>query len=297
MKKQIVLDGITFDYYIYSDGRCQNIITNNFLKGSIVNGYRNYYIRKGKIQKNIGAHRLVALMFLENNNNYPIVHHIDGNKLNNNIENLQWVSSSQNAKEIKDNSHKKNKRPKYEYYTGDLEGEIWETYRDTHLKFSNYGRLLNTLTNRILKEHQDKNGYCYYSPKLDGKTKKILAHRGVYESFNKIILTREQQIDHIDSDRSNNSLDNLRLVNTQENCQYRSDKIVALYDYVIGQYDLDNNLIAIFPSQSAAAKSIGVSTGSISGAVNGKCKTIKNFIWKKISKQEVQRLSVMNVAE
>lgn len=24
MKKQIILDGITFDYYIYSDGRCQN---------------------------------------------------------------------------------------------------------------------------------------------------------------------------------------------------------------------------------------------------------------------------------
>ena len=63
------------------------------------------------------------------------------------------------------------------------------------------------------------------------------------------------------------------------------------------EYDLNNNLIAIFPSQSAAAKDIGVSTGSISNAVNGKCKTIKNFIWKKISKQEVQRLSVMNVTE
>ena len=38
MKKQIILDGIAFDYYIYSDGRCQNMITNNFLKGSIING-------------------------------------------------------------------------------------------------------------------------------------------------------------------------------------------------------------------------------------------------------------------
>ena len=31
MKKQIILDGIIFDYYIYTDGKCQNIITNNFL--------------------------------------------------------------------------------------------------------------------------------------------------------------------------------------------------------------------------------------------------------------------------
>lgn len=297
MKKQIILDGIQFDYYIYSDGRCQNMITNNFLKGSIVNGYKNYYLRKGKIQKNIGAHRLVALMFLENENNYPVVHHIDSNKLNNNVENLMWVSYSENAKEVDRTEQARKERSKYEYYTGDLRGEKWESYHDTHLKFSSYGRLLNTQTNRILKQHQDKNGYCYYSPKLDGKTKKVLVHRGVYESFNHVTLSREEQIDHIDGNRSNNTLKNLRLVTAQENCQYRSDKRTKTYDYVIGQFDLDNNLIATFPNQAAAAKAVGVATGSISNAVNGKCKTIKEFIWKKVPKQEVQRLSVMNVAE
>lgn len=284
MKKQIILDGIKFDYYIYDDGRCQNIITNNFLKGSIVNGYHNYYLRKGKIQKNIGAHRLVALMFIENPNNLPIVHHRDGNKLNNKVENLMWVTSSENALAIEDTSKRKQKRPSYEYYTGDLEGEEWAQFHDTHLYFSNLGRLLNKKTNRILKCHKDKNNYCYYSPKLDGKTKKILCHRGVYESFNDIYLTTEQQIDHIDSDRTNNKLDNLRLVSASENCQYRSDKIVDKNNFVIGQFDLENNLIMTYSSQSAAAKAIGVSTGSISNAVNGKCPTIKGFIWKKLLK-------------
>ena len=297
MKKRVILEGIEFDYYIYSDGKCQNIITNNFLKGSIINGYHNYYLRKGKIQKNIGAHRLVALMFLDNFDNYPIVHHIDGNKLNNNLDNLQWVSASMNAKEVKGSSSRKNKRPKYEYYLGDLEEEKWATYRNTHLKFSNYGRLLNTKTNRILKEHISEIGYCYYSPKLDGKTKKILCHRGVYESFNNIELSKKEQIDHIDGDKTNNNLENLRIVNAKENCQFRSDKITELYDYVIGQFDLNNNLIKIYKNQSEAARENGVCTGSISNAVNGKCLTIKHFIWKKISKQEVQRLSVMNVTE
>lgn len=298
MKKQIILDGELWDYYIYDDGRCQNIRTNNFLKGSVSQqGYRSYYLRKGKKAKNIEAHRLVAIMFLDNPNNLPVVHHKDANKLNNNLDNLQWVTYSENALEIKDQSYKSKTRPPYEYYSGDLEGEQWAQYHNTHLFFSNKGRLLNKNTNRILKCHIGKDGYCYYSPKLNGKTKKIMCHRGVYEAFNDIYLEKTQQIVHIDGDKNNNNLENLRLVTAQENCQYRSDKIIEKNDFVIGQYDLSGNLLKIYKSQAEAARVMNVADGSISNAVNNKCLTIKGYIWRKISKQEVQRLSLMNVEE
>jgi len=39
---------------------------------------------------------LVALTFLKNPNNYDFVNHIDENKLNNNLENLEWVTNTQN---------------------------------------------------------------------------------------------------------------------------------------------------------------------------------------------------------
>jgi hypothetical protein len=43
-------------------------------------------------------HRVVAKCFIPNPNNKPQINHLDGNKLNNNIQNLEWVTNSENQK-------------------------------------------------------------------------------------------------------------------------------------------------------------------------------------------------------
>ena len=44
--------------------------------------------------KQFPVHRLVALTFVPNPNNYTVVHHIDGNKRNNHSDNLDWISAA-----------------------------------------------------------------------------------------------------------------------------------------------------------------------------------------------------------
>ena len=69
-----------------------------FLKANINNsGYLNVRLKdlNGDVKTYL-VHRLVALSFIENPENKEYVNHLDGNKLNNNINNLEWSTPSEN---------------------------------------------------------------------------------------------------------------------------------------------------------------------------------------------------------
>lgn len=61
----------------------------------------NLYIGRKAYTNTI--HRLIALHFIPNPNNYPILNHIDGNKLNNSLDNLEWCTYSHNTQHAYDN--------------------------------------------------------------------------------------------------------------------------------------------------------------------------------------------------
>lgn len=62
----------------------------------VSSGYSAVSLKINSINKTASIHQMVATVFIENKNNLPQVNHIDGNKLNNHVNNLEWCTASHN---------------------------------------------------------------------------------------------------------------------------------------------------------------------------------------------------------
>lgn len=85
------------DYSINEKGEVMNKHSKLLKPHTAGRGYYCYQLSNEKGRKNEYIHRLVAKTFIPNPHNLPQVDHIDGDKSNNNVDNLRWVSNYDNA--------------------------------------------------------------------------------------------------------------------------------------------------------------------------------------------------------
>ena len=83
------------NYIVYKDGRIWSKQRNKFMKIQITkNGYCQLHINKVPLY----LHRILAECFIPNPENKRTINHKDGNKQNNNLNNLEWMTHSENHK-------------------------------------------------------------------------------------------------------------------------------------------------------------------------------------------------------
>jgi len=115
-------------YEINTDGDIRNISTGKNISKAL--DYQGYYKvclvkDKGKHTKNVYVHRLLALTYITNEDNKPVVDHINRIRTDNNLSNLRWATLNENTQNRGDN-----KRTGM-YFNSKI--SVWEIYVDNYI--------------------------------------------------------------------------------------------------------------------------------------------------------------------
>ena len=155
---------------------------------------------------------------------------------------------------------------------------------------SNFGKIKSCKkrNGKILKPSSDNHGYLKVKLCKNGMRGDFMIHRIVASLFipnpqNKI------QIDHIDTNRANNNVNNLKWATPSENTnnpitiKKRAEALKSSIEskmVKVLQYDLKGNFIKEWKSQSEASRQLKINSTHICRCCKGGLKTAGKFIWK-----------------
>lgn len=141
------------------------------------------------------------------------------------------------------------------------------------------GKCYNQKTKKWLKGTVSHNGYLVYTLTIEGKSKKLFAHRMVMETYCPCENSDSLVINHRDFNPLNNCLDNLEWCSQSENIAY-SQREGRYLKREIYCFDKDKKLIKVWKSLQEIKKEKGYQIGAISYNAKQKEKIkINGYYW------------------
>lgn len=161
------------DYSVSDDGKVRKDTTDYILSQSSQQDYRFVTLLINGSQKRMRVHRLVAETYIENPENKPYVNHINGKRDDNRVENLEWVTASENTQHavrigLMNNGRK---RAVIQY---SLDGEKMMTFESASEAARQTGGSQSKITMCCRKQRQTANDYQWrYADDLDQNVQKV----------------------------------------------------------------------------------------------------------------------------
>ena len=146
-------------------------------------------------------------------------------------------------------------------------------------------RILNNGEYKQINGSKDSKGYLC----LDLRSRKTIKK---YPKIHRLVASMYienpknlEQVNHIDGNKTNNSVSNLEFVTSKQNRIHAiKNNLVNSIGYGIEQYSLDGELIATYETAEDALIEIGrpINSGNIGRVIRGKRKTAYGYIWKSV---------------
>lgn len=178
-------------YSISSFGNIKNNSTGRVLLQYIRNGYKTTGIYYKGMKKNLAIHRQVGLCFLNNTNNHPFINHIDGNKINNNVSNLEWCSPAENNEHARESGL--NQHFLQPITQHDLNGLLINTFNSIKEAQNHTGISNKHISSVCRGKRKTTGGYIWkYKNKVD--IQNHIPEGNIIINFPNYIITHDKQI-------------------------------------------------------------------------------------------------------
>lgn len=263
------------NYSISSLGNVKNNITNRILRPYIRNGYYSLTLCKNNIKKTYNIHTIVAEYFLQkpDNNKKYVVNHIDENKLNNSIDNLEYLTYKENTLYSSSSSRSKNNE---EFNLNDYK----EIPNYSNYMVSKEGNIYSKSIKRLSCKTVLPNGYHKIKLKSDdNEYKDLYIHVIVAMTYLNYIPSKDYVINHINGVKGDNNISNLEIVTQKQNMQHsvklNNDRIFRKSVY----YTNELNEKIVYKSIKEASDSNGIDNSSIAKSCKSETKQAGNKKW------------------
>jgi len=268
-----------------------------YKNGNIGNGFSSgEYLGISIGGKIFRLHRIIAQVFLENPENKPIVNHKDGNKLNAHLDNLEWVTSSENSIHSYETGLNKNVKPviqfdihmnKIKEFKSLKEAEIYTKIQAENIGKVCAGKIKTAKGFRFLfakdyDENKDYNSHFIKNNKnktviqFDLKMNKINEFKSIIEASKELNISSN----NISKCCLRGQLTTFGFIflyktdyeeNPKYTLQYKSKAIKVI------QFDINLKQLNIFTSITEAAKELNISDSNIISCCKGKRPTACGF--------------------